>query len=88
MCSDAPFKIYNISYLYYTMVGALITITVALIVSFCMGFNGINRVDPKLLSPFVRRWLERRKTKKAVVPSTTDVKATNGNLQKIQETKT
>ncbi|XP_065364979.1 sodium-coupled monocarboxylate transporter 1 [Calliphora vicina] len=86
--SDVPFKIYNISYLYYTMVGAVITIVVALIVSFCLGFNSISRVDPKLLSPFVRRWLERRKLGKPVVPSATDPKLTNGNFQTIQETKT
>lgn len=70
------------------MVGAVITIVVALIVSFCLGFNNVNHVDTKLLSPFVRRWLERRKLGKPVVPTSTDPKLTNGNFQTIQETKT
>ncbi|KAL9871741.1 sodium-coupled monocarboxylate transporter 1 [Glossina fuscipes] len=65
--SPSGFHIYNISFLYYTMLGALITITIASIASFCLGFNKVEHVEPKLLSPFVRRWLDRRKERKRAI---------------------
>ncbi|XP_055857001.1 sodium-coupled monocarboxylate transporter 1 [Episyrphus balteatus] len=52
---DVSFKIYHISYLYYTMLGAVITMMVAIATSFLLGPNKPSEVDPKLLAPFVRR---------------------------------
>lgn len=56
-----PFKIYQISYLYYTMMGAVITMIVALVTSLLLGPNKPNEVDPKLLAPFVRRLISSSK---------------------------
>lgn len=60
---DEPFKIYHISYLYYTMLGATITMIVALLSSLLLGPNNPSDVDPKLLAPFVRRMIGSKKEK-------------------------
>lgn len=70
------------------MVGALITIVVALLVTFAIGTHSIDCVDSTLLSPFARRWIERKRQNKPLVPTSTDPKLTNGNFKTIAETKT
>lgn len=52
---DDGFAIHHISYLWYTLLGALITITVSLMVSFATGANDPRKLNPNLLAPFVRR---------------------------------
>lgn len=52
---DYDFAIYHISYMWYTLIGASITITVSLIASFALGANKPKEMNPKLLTPFVRR---------------------------------
>lgn len=59
--SEPEFEIYHISYLWYTFIGAMVTIIVSLIASFLMGANDPQNMDPKLFAPFVRRILERKK---------------------------
>ncbi|XP_061386446.1 sodium-coupled monocarboxylate transporter 1 [Musca vetustissima] len=86
--SPPSLKVYHISYLFYTMVGAVITIVVALAVTFALGTHKIDSVDSTLLSPFARRWIERQREKKPPVPTTTDPKLINGNFKVIGETKT
>lgn len=54
---DPDFAIYRISYLWYTLVGALITIAVATIVSFITGFNNPREMDAKLFAPCIRKLL-------------------------------
>lgn len=55
--ADPEFEIYHISYLWYTFVGAAITIIIAVIVSFLFGANKPKDMNPKLLAPFVRRMI-------------------------------
>lgn len=55
---ESDFTIYHISYLWYTLFGALITITVSFIISLISGFNDPHKMDPKLFAPFVRRLLK------------------------------
>lgn len=55
---QSAFAIYHISYLWYTLFGALITMTVSLIISGVSGFNDPREMDPKLFAPFVRRLLK------------------------------
>lgn len=55
---EPDFTIYHISYLWYTLLGALITISVSTIVSAISGFNDPRKMDPKLFAPFVRRYLK------------------------------
>lgn len=54
---EPEFAIYHISYIWYTLFGAFLTIVVSLIASFIIGPNNPRSVDPKLLAPFVRKWL-------------------------------
>lgn len=54
---EPDFTIYHISYLWYTLLGALITIAVSIIVSAISGFNDPRKMDPKLFAPCVRRYL-------------------------------
>lgn len=54
---DPDFAIYRISYMWYTLVGALITITIATIVSFLSGFNNPRKMDAKLFAPCIRKLL-------------------------------
>ncbi|XP_029732697.1 sodium-coupled monocarboxylate transporter 1-like [Aedes albopictus] len=64
--SEPEFALYHISYLWYTLMGALITIVIAVIVSFLVGPNKPDEMDSKLFSPFVARILDRRRRRKAV----------------------
>ncbi|KAH8262107.1 hypothetical protein KR038_007281 [Drosophila bunnanda] len=67
--SAAPFQLYRISYLYFTLFGALVTISVALVTSLLLRESNLDAVDTRLLTPFVRRWLERRRHRqRSVVP--------------------
>ncbi|KAH8287369.1 hypothetical protein KR054_006231 [Drosophila jambulina] len=59
--ATAPFQLYRISYLYFTLFGALVTIVVALVTSLILRETDLDAVDTRLLTPFVRRWLERRR---------------------------
>lgn len=54
---EQEFSIYHISFMWYTLLGAIITITIAFIFTFITGANNPRRIEPKLLSPFVRRIL-------------------------------
>lgn len=56
---EPAFAIYHISYMWYTLFGALLTMTVATIVSFIFGANDPHKMDPKLLTPFVRHLLRK-----------------------------
>lgn len=55
---DSDFAIYHISYLWYTLFGALITIAMSFIVSLISGFNDPRKIDPKLIAPCMRKLLK------------------------------
>ncbi|XP_055903273.1 sodium-coupled monocarboxylate transporter 1 [Eupeodes corollae] len=61
---DESFKLYHISYFFYTMLGAVITMVVGLLTSLILGPNKPSDVDPKLLAPFVRGMIGRGKSEK------------------------
>lgn len=54
---NQDFAIYRISYMWYTLLGALITIIVAAIISIISGFNNPREMNPKLFAPFIRNVL-------------------------------
>lgn len=54
---EPEFAIYHISFMWYTLFGAIITIAISLIASFLVGANNPRNIDPKLLAPFVRKLL-------------------------------
>nr|CAD7415431.1 unnamed protein product [Timema cristinae] len=54
------FALFRMSYLWYTLVGSLVSMLVALVVSYFTQPNKISSVDRKLLSPVIRRFLPRK----------------------------
>lgn len=50
---------YRISFYYYTLIGAIIVIVVGLIVSWITRNDDDPDVDPKLLCPFVQKYLQK-----------------------------
>jgi hypothetical protein len=51
-------KFYQISYLYYTLFGALTSIVLAVIFSVFNGFQNSEEVDQRLIAPFMRKKIE------------------------------
>ena len=49
-------EFHHISYLYYMPLGAIITCLSAFILSFVLGFEDPNSIDPQLLAPFMRKY--------------------------------
>ncbi|KAM8705666.1 hypothetical protein ACLKA7_010036 [Drosophila subpalustris] len=54
--TDDIFPLYRISYMWYTCLGSLITIIVALLSSLVFGTNDPNSIDPTLLTPCIRKF--------------------------------
>ena len=52
------------SYMWYTLLGAIVSMTVALIASFFTNPIDPASLDPELLSPVIRRFLPKREVKK------------------------
>lgn len=55
--AEDVFYLFRLSYLWYTLIGVLTAITVGLVVSFLTGANKPQDVDPRLLSPAIRRFI-------------------------------
>ncbi|KAH8286643.1 hypothetical protein KR018_003352 [Drosophila ironensis] len=77
--SNGSFQLYRISYLYFTLFGATVTIVVALVTSLILRESNLDALDSRLLTPFVRRWLERRRHQRSHVPRE------RGNRQKSKD---
>ena len=52
--------IYEISYLYYTPLSSGIVIVASIILSFIFGFQDPKEVDPRLLAPFMRKYVSKK----------------------------
>lgn len=80
--------IYEISYLYYAPLGSAIVIVTAFLLSFIFGFQDASSVDPRLLAPFLRKYInsDSKKVKymdasgKETVVHNFDMKESNSNL--------
>ncbi|CAG9771999.1 unnamed protein product [Ceutorhynchus assimilis] len=55
------FMIYRLSYLWYTLLGTFITVFVGVLVSVVSGPLNPKDLDPKLLAPFMKKWIKSRK---------------------------
>lgn len=55
--ADEPFFMYRISFMYYTLLGALIVIVIGTIVSFVCGAPDLGDVNRDYLTPFVTRYV-------------------------------
>nr|CAD7415142.1 unnamed protein product [Timema poppensis] len=58
------FGMYRLSYMWYYMVGCVVTILVSLVVSLLTQTKDMSPVDPKLLSPLIRRFMPAKKKDK------------------------
>lgn len=70
------------SYLWYTLLGAIVSMTVALIASFFTNPTDPASLDPVLLSPVIRRFLPKKEVKKQ------DVNLTLLSSYKVKKDKT
>ena len=64
ICYSEVFPLYQLSYLWYTLLGAIVSMTVALIASFFTNPTDPASLDPVLLSPVIRRFLPKKEVKK------------------------
>ncbi|KAL2716754.1 sodium-coupled monocarboxylate transporter 1 isoform X1 [Vespula squamosa] len=65
--------LYRISYLWYTVIGTLVTLSIGLIVSI-ISSEDIDKLDPMLLAPFIRKFLRSNKNLQQIQIARTDLK--------------
>ncbi|KAG5668442.1 hypothetical protein PVAND_016382 [Polypedilum vanderplanki] len=51
-------QIYHMSYLYYTVFGALLVIIISVLLSFIFGFQDARKIDKRLVAPFMRKFIQ------------------------------
>ncbi|KOC64219.1 Sodium-coupled monocarboxylate transporter 1 [Habropoda laboriosa] len=56
-----PLTLYRLSYLWYTLTGALVTMSIGLVVSRITS-EDVEKLDPMLLAPFIRKLLKNKET--------------------------
>ncbi len=59
---DEAFYLLRISYLWYTLIGALIVIVLGTLVSLLTGLQNPDELNPKLVFRFLRRWIGRKRS--------------------------
>jgi hypothetical protein len=64
ICYSDVFPLYQMSYMWYTLLGSIVSMTVALIVSFFTNPIDPASLDPVLLSPVIRRFLPEKEVEK------------------------
>ncbi|CAH1994601.1 unnamed protein product [Acanthoscelides obtectus] len=60
MHTDEEYMFYRLSYLWYCLVGTFVALFVGMLVSFVTKPNDPRDVDPKLLAPFIRKYIKSR----------------------------
>lgn len=58
---EEAFYLLRISFMWYTLIGMAIVFTVGTFVSFISGRQDPDHLDPKLVFPFLRRWVGRKR---------------------------
>lgn len=61
MSNSSTFEIHHISYLFYCIIGASITIIVGTAASFAIGTQNPSDIDPLLLAPCIRKYIKPQK---------------------------
>jgi len=64
--SEERFNILGISFLWYALIGTLITMIVGTAVSFLTGSQDIDQLDPKLVFRFMRKWIGNKRVIQSV----------------------
>lgn len=52
--TNEPFIIYKLSFMYYPVLGTVVTVLIGLLVSYLTGPNNVNDIDNRLLIPYYR----------------------------------
>lgn len=58
--NDTVFPLYRLSYMLYTAFGSAVGILVGIVVSWMTGWEDLEDLDPKLITPVMRRFLPKR----------------------------
>lgn len=58
--SPSERDIYHLSFLWYTALGGVICIVISLLASFVFGWEDLNKMDPALITPCMRRFLPKK----------------------------
>lgn len=75
-------SVYDMSYLYYTLFGATVTCLVGCIASCFYGHNDPRNVDPLVLAPFLRKYIQSRTPSDLQI----DVKDSKGVIHTFETT--
>ncbi|XP_032680884.1 sodium-coupled monocarboxylate transporter 1-like [Odontomachus brunneus] len=55
--AEEPLTVYRLSYIWYTLIGAVVTMSIGLLVTLITS-EDVEKLDPMLLAPFVRKFLK------------------------------
>ncbi|XP_015112809.1 sodium-coupled monocarboxylate transporter 1 [Diachasma alloeum] len=75
---DEPSMIYQISFLYYTLIGFFFTLFLSITVSLLLGETDISEVNPDHITPCIQRFLRRRKYAEVPLRDVDTVAMTSG----------
>lgn len=73
-------SIHHISYLYFTLFGTIVSCTVGSLVSLLSNHVDSEPIDPKLLAPFIRRFIEKHTKPQEKYPLNSPVQSENINM--------
>jgi hypothetical protein len=52
-------SLHHVSYMYYSLLGILISVVIGVLVSFLTGMNDPTDIDSRLLAPFLRKYFKK-----------------------------
>ncbi len=65
--NDEGFNLLSVSFMWYSLIGALISVLVGTVTSFLTGPQDIDQLDPKLVFRFMRRWIGKKRTNSIIM---------------------
>ncbi|XP_077301650.1 sodium-coupled monocarboxylate transporter 1-like [Arctopsyche grandis] len=78
--NDEVFILYRLSYMWYTLLGTLITMIVSLIVSLVWDPIDANNIDPSMLAPFLRKYFTKSDKNRIQTQTSTNPKCSDTKL--------
>ncbi|XP_032679849.1 sodium-coupled monocarboxylate transporter 1-like [Odontomachus brunneus] len=82
--ADEPFFIYRISFMYYTMLGALIVMVIGTIVSFICGAPDLGDLDRDHFPPFITRFMPTKKYMEVSLHAVPTALVTNSEKEELK----
>ncbi|KAK2577149.1 hypothetical protein KPH14_003309 [Odynerus spinipes] len=84
---EEPMSIFAISFMYFTMIGTLITIIVGIIGSYVFGNVNLAEIDPNHITPIMQRFLPRKDYKEVPLNSMPEEVEKKGYADRIERRK-